>query len=117
MKVKYIGEKSDWLKLVKNKVYDRVGESHGYWSVVDETGDDYLYSPDNFEVLTDEEYEALMKKPEYRPHKCPICGETEFTMKDSGELCKICGWFDFPDWNGGKTVEEYKEQYEAGKNE
>ena len=76
MKVKYIGEKSDWLKFIKNKVYAMVGESHGYWRVVDETGDDYLYSPDNFDVLSDEEYEELMKQPEYRPHKCPICSES-----------------------------------------
>ena len=117
MKVKYIGKKSDPFIFIKNKVYDKLGEEHGYWRVVDETGEDYLYSPKAFEPLTDEQYEELMKRTEYQKHKCPICGETEFSMKNSGELCKVCGWYDFDDpvWNDGASEEDYKAAYEAGK--
>ena len=114
MKVKYIGEKSDWLSFIKNKVYEASRMEHGYLRVVDETGEDYLYNPDSFEALDDEEYEELMKRPEYKPHKCPICGKTEFSMKDSGERCKVCGWFDYPGWN--KAPEGvFKERYERNK--
>ena len=114
MKVRYIGENSDWLQFIHNKVYDKIGEAHGMWRVIDETGEDYLYLPGNFEALSEEEYEALMQQPEYRPHTCPICGKTEFSMKQSGELCRICGWFDFPEWNHADE-KTYKELYDAGK--
>ena len=113
VKVKYIGEKSDWLVFMQGKVYDKIGESHGLWRVIDETGEDYLYDPDVFEVLTDEQYEELMKTPDFQPHKCPICGKTEFPWKNSGKMCVVCKWFDFDDpaWNKGMTVEEYKREY------
>lgn len=55
MKVKYIGEKSDPLSLIKGKVYEKIGESHGLWRVIDETGEDYLYDPDVFEIVEDHE--------------------------------------------------------------
>ena len=29
-----------------------------------------------------------------RPHKCPICGEFEFPMYHSFEVCEVCGWED-----------------------
>ncbi len=114
MKVKYIGKKSDWLSFIENKVYEKIGESHGLWRVIDETGEAFLYGPKCFEVLSDKEYEELMKRSEYQPHKCPICGGTEFSMMKSGELCKICGWFDYPEWNE-VDEQEYKKLYEAGK--
>ena len=113
MKVKYVGGNNDWLCFMNNKVYEKIGESHGYWRVIDETGEDYLYWPDVFEPLTDEQYEELMKLPEYQPHKCPVCGETEFPSVNSGKMCKVCKWFDFddPKWNRDMTLEEYKEKY------
>ena len=115
MKVKYIGKSSDWLRFIHNKVYEKTGEEHGYWRVVDETGEDYLYLPKNFEVLTDDQYKELMKKPEYQKHKCPVCGKTEFSMDNSGEMCKVCEWFDFddPSWNDGMSLEEYRKKYNS----
>jgi hypothetical protein len=52
MKVKYIGE-SDPLELLNGKVYDvlEVDEMVGWYRVVDETGDDYLFPPESFEVV------------------------------------------------------------------
>ena len=50
MKVKYIG-KSDPFYCIKDKVYEMVGETHGMWKIVDESGEDYLYSPEVFEIV------------------------------------------------------------------
>lgn len=117
MKVKYIGKSSDPFYFIQNKVYEKTGESHGLWRVIDETGDDYLYDPACFQILSDAEYDDLMKLPEYRPHKCPVCGKTEFSMKNSGDMCTECGWIDFDDasWNQGQTLESYKQAFEDGK--
>ena len=52
MKVRYIG-KSHPLYCINGKTYEKTGESHGYWKVVDETGEDYLYDPSVFEVVED----------------------------------------------------------------
>lgn len=27
-------------------------------------------------------------------HKCPVCGEYEFEMIDSNDICEVCGWQD-----------------------
>lgn len=53
MKVKYIGE-SDPLALINGKVYEVMAVEDGWYRIVDETGDDYLYAPENFEVVKDE---------------------------------------------------------------
>ena len=53
VQVKFVGE-SDPLCFIHGKIYTKIGESHGYWKVIDETGEDYLYDPDVFEVVNDE---------------------------------------------------------------
>ena len=52
MKARYIGE-SDPLELLNGKVYDviEVDEHVGWYRVVDETGEDYLFPPESFEVV------------------------------------------------------------------
>lgn len=50
MKVRYIG-KSDEFYCINGKEYEMKGETHGMWRIVDESGDDYLYSPEMFEVV------------------------------------------------------------------
>ena len=63
MKVRYIG-KSDDFYCINGKIYEMVGESHGYWKIVDESGEDYLYDPSVFEKLSEEEHEESASKPE-----------------------------------------------------
>ena len=49
---KYLGE-SDELEFINNKIYDCVGYENGMARLVDETGEDYLYSLDNFEKINE----------------------------------------------------------------
>ncbi len=50
MKVKYIGE-SDPLALLNGKVYDVISIERGWYRIIDETSEDYLYPPEFFEIL------------------------------------------------------------------
>ena len=49
---KYIGE-SDELSFINGKIYNCVGydEESDMYRIVDETGEDYLYSIDDFELI------------------------------------------------------------------
>ena len=49
IKVRYLGE-SDPLTLLNGKIYDVI-EEEGYYRIIDETGDDYLYDTDAFEIV------------------------------------------------------------------
>lgn len=49
MKVKYVG-KSD-VSLTKNKEYTVLGVENGLYRIVDDTGEDYLFSPNEFEKV------------------------------------------------------------------
>lgn len=51
MKVKYIGKISDPLELINGKVYECLGVEQNWYRVIDETQEDYLYPPDEFEVV------------------------------------------------------------------
>ncbi len=48
-----------------------------------------------------------MTKEWNTPHKCLVCGQTEFPRKGSYKICQICGWEDDslqeanPDYDGG----------------
>lgn len=50
MRVKYIG---DYYKvsLLKNKIYDVINIEEGWYRIIDETGDAYLFSPKEFEIV------------------------------------------------------------------
>ena len=50
MKVRFLGE-SDPLCLINNKVYDVISVEKGFYRIIDETEDDYLYAPDGFEII------------------------------------------------------------------
>ena len=51
--VKYIG-RGDPLYCLKGKVYKKIGESHGLWRIIDESGEDYLYAPELFEIVKED---------------------------------------------------------------
>lgn len=58
MKVKYLGE-SDPLGLINGKVYEVLSIEYGYYRIVDETGEDFLYDSDSFEVVEKGEVEVI----------------------------------------------------------
>ena len=50
MKVKYIGRSSP-LALIHDKIYDVLSVEKAWYRVVDETEEDYLYPPEDFEIV------------------------------------------------------------------
>lgn len=50
MKVKWKG-KTDFLVLTNNKIYDVLSVEKGWYRIVDDSGEDYLYPPEQFEVI------------------------------------------------------------------
>lgn len=52
MKVKYLGE-SDPFELLNGKVYDviEIDEEVGWYRIIDETDEDFLYPPEAFEII------------------------------------------------------------------
>ncbi|WP_293673640.1 hypothetical protein [uncultured Parolsenella sp.] len=51
MKVRYLGETS-FLELTQGKVYEVISVEKGRYRLIDDSGEDYLYSPDEFEVIS-----------------------------------------------------------------
>ncbi len=49
MKVKYIGKSS--VSLTQDKVYDVISVEMGDFRIVDDTGEDYIFSSDDFEIV------------------------------------------------------------------
>lgn len=62
MKVKYFGE-SDPLELLNGKIYDviEIDEVLGWYRIVDETGEDYLYPAEDFEIVEETVTETEIK--------------------------------------------------------
>ncbi len=50
MKVRYIKE-TDRSTFTKDKVYDVISIEDGWYRIVDETNEDYLYPPNWFEIV------------------------------------------------------------------
>lgn len=50
MKVKWKG-KTEFLMLTHDKVYDVIAIEKAWYRVVDDSGDDYLYPPEQFEIV------------------------------------------------------------------
>lgn len=91
MTVKYLG-KSDPLMLLNGKVYDVLAveggtEGQGWYRVVDETGEDYLFHPGGFEIVDDGPITTGKVK-------CPVCREGEFLEGTCYGVCPVCGWRD-----------------------
>ena len=53
MKVKWLG-KTDFLALTNNKIYDVIYIERGWYRIIDDSGDDYLYPPDMFEIVEED---------------------------------------------------------------
>ena len=52
MNVKYQGQ-SD-VSLTNGNIYDVISVESGWYRIVDDTGEDYLFAPDEFEVIENE---------------------------------------------------------------
>lgn len=52
MKAKYLG-KSEGISLTENKNYEVLGFENGFIRIIDDTGEDYLYDPEKFEIIED----------------------------------------------------------------
>ena len=52
MKIKYCGETSP-LELTKGRIYDVIAIEKGWYRIVDESGEDYLYPPQIFEQVNE----------------------------------------------------------------
>ena len=50
MKVRYIG-KTDFLVLTHDKIYTVLSVEKGWYRIVDDSGEDYLYPPECFEII------------------------------------------------------------------
>ena len=50
MKDRYLG-KTEFLVLTNNKVYDVISVEKGWYRVVDDSGEDYLYPQKYFEIV------------------------------------------------------------------
>lgn len=51
IKVRYIGEYSSPLQLIKGKIYECLGQEYECYRVIDETDEDYLYPISVFEIM------------------------------------------------------------------
>ncbi len=49
-KIRYLG-KTENLILINGKIYDVLAVEKGWYRIVDESGEDYLYPPRYFEVV------------------------------------------------------------------
>lgn len=52
MKVKFIGI-SDPVSMINGKIYDVISIENGWYRIIDEEGEDYLYPPELFETVID----------------------------------------------------------------
>ena len=50
MRVKWKG-KTEFLVLTRNKIYDVISVEKGWYRIIDDSGDEYLYPPEKFEII------------------------------------------------------------------
>lgn len=63
LKIKYIGEREVdtpnsyqiFMDVIPNKIYEVLAIEKGWYRIIDESGEDYLYSPEKFEIVEFEE--------------------------------------------------------------
>lgn len=52
MKIKWKGE-TEFLMLTNGKIYDVESVEKGWYRIVDDSGESYLYPPEKFEVISE----------------------------------------------------------------
>lgn len=57
MKAKYLRE-SKGISLTKDKLYEVIDYESGFIRIIDNTDEDYLYDPDDFEIIKNNENKA-----------------------------------------------------------
>lgn len=73
MTIKYNGETD--VSLTNGKTYDVISIEMGDFRIVDDTGEDYLFSPDDFETTDDSGYDELKRRDENREWENPKSSE------------------------------------------
>lgn len=53
MKVKFLG-KTEFLVLTNGKIYDVMSVERGFYRIIDNSGEDYLYSPQYFKIVEEQ---------------------------------------------------------------
>lgn len=99
MQKKYIG-KDDPLALRKNKVYDVISIEHGWYRIVDETNEDYLYPPQFF-VETDEDDSLELDVCNYVVSLVQVDDENDWATPTLKE---------YPFWREGMSSLEYENE-------
>lgn len=67
MQVKWNGE-TEFLVLTHNKDYEVLAIERGWYRLIDDSGEDYLYPPDQFEILDHSGESALIENDRYTSH-------------------------------------------------
>jgi len=62
MKIKYIGKTSK-LTMINGKVYEARQGQKGWFALIDETGEEYAYPPQLFEVVEDDKKSVRPSEP------------------------------------------------------
>ena len=70
MKVKYIGESG--ISLTNGKVYDVIAVERGLFRIVDDTEEDYLFYPEQFEIQASD---YVKKEEQIEDSKCELVFE------------------------------------------
>lgn len=52
MKIRYIKETQPFM-LTKGNIYKVLAVEKGWYRLIDDTGEDYLYPPESFEIIED----------------------------------------------------------------
>ena len=67
LKIRYIGEYEIdtpnsykiFMDVIPNKIYEVLSVERGFYRIIDESGEDYLYSPEKFEVVEENIRQAV----------------------------------------------------------
>lgn len=113
MWVEYKGESDASLK--NGTPYEVLAIENGTYRILDDTGEDFLFSPEEFEAIDIFAYN--------KPHPCPVCRQYEFEYSGCFDICEVCGWEDdnlqskHPDYEGGAnkmSLNQAREAYKKG---